>query len=262
MEHAGSLPPVAGHYAAEGDALALRAPVRVPSRHRPPCARAPLPRRRGRRRFGRRGEPESFELDDYVAFTVSVPPAAGATTRVVEIFPTAITSRGPAEAVRRVLRPHERRRGRPARPRPAQRHGRTDRRRLPPDGARLWDRERRRVTILFDPARIKRGLAPNQAIGYPLTEGVAVDVAVDAGFRDGDGHPLAAGATRRYAIGPDVLRPVDPDEWHLAVPAAGTRTPLVVTFDRPLDHALLRHCLVVTTDAGRAVAGDATVGAG
>ena len=57
----------------------------------------------------------------------------------------------------------------------------------------LWDRERRRVTILFDPARIKRGLAPNRAIGYPLTEGVAVDVVVDAGFLDGDGHPLAAG---------------------------------------------------------------------
>ena len=82
----------------------------------------------------------------------------------------------------------------------------------------LWDRERRRVTILFDPARIKRGLAPNQAIGYPLTEGVAVDVVVDAGFLDGDGHPLAADATRRYAIGPDVRRRVDPDEWHLAGP--------------------------------------------
>ena len=209
-------------------------------------------------------EPESFELDDYVTFTVSVPrPAAGATTRVVEIFPTAPTlprnqlklyvefsaPMSEGEVARRV---HVRRSdtGEPI-----------DAAFLPME-PELWDRERRRVTILFDPARIKRGLAPNQAIGYPLTEGVAVDVAVDAGFLDGDGHPLAAGATRRYAIGPDVRRPVDPDEWDLAVPAAGTRTPLVVTFDRPLDHALLRHCLAVTTDAGRAVAGDATAGAG
>jgi hypothetical protein len=126
----------------------------------------------------------------------------------------------------------------------------------------LWDRARRRVTILFDPARIKRGLAPHRAIGYPLTEGVTVEVVVDAGFLDGDGRPLAAEAVRRYAVGPDVRRRVDPDEWRLAVPDSATRDPLVVTFDRPLDHALLGHCLAVGDDRGRPVAGSATVAAG
>src|ERR1019366_3883018 len=32
----------------------------------------------------------------------------------------------------------------------------------------LWDPERRRLTVLFDPARIKRGLAPHLEVGYPL----------------------------------------------------------------------------------------------
>ena len=35
----------------------------------------------------------------------------------------------------------------------------------------LWDPERRRLTLLLDPGRIKRGLVPNLEAGYPLNEG-------------------------------------------------------------------------------------------
>ena len=40
----------------------------------------------------------------------------------------------------------------------------------------LWDRERRRLTLLLDPGRIKRGLVPNAEAGYPLIQGVSVIV--------------------------------------------------------------------------------------
>ena len=125
----------------------------------------------------------------------------------------------------------------------------------------LWDRAHARVTILFDPARIKRGLVPHEAIGYPLVEGETVEVVVDAGFRDGDGRPLVETFTRRYTVGPDTRRRVDPNEWELAAPSAGTRAPLVVTFDRPLDHALLQHCLTVVDADGGLVTGRARTAA-
>jgi hypothetical protein len=130
-----------------------------------------------------------------------------------------------------------------------------------PSKTELWDRERRRLTLLLDPGRIKRGLAPNEEAGYPLTEGVPIAVHIDAAFRDAAGLPLSAAAERRYAVGPAERTRVDPARWRLDYPAPDTTEPLVVVFDRPLDHALLLHCLRVHDAAGRPLAGSAAIGA-
>jgi hypothetical protein len=124
----------------------------------------------------------------------------------------------------------------------------------------LWDAGRRRLTVLLDPARIKRGLAGHRAAGYPLRAGQPVALVVDAGFRDAAGTPLRAGAERRYAVGPDERRRVEPADWTVAVPAAGGTEPLAVTFGRPLDHGLLARCLHVTGPGGSRVAGTAQAG--
>ena len=131
---------------------------------------------------------------------------------------------------------------------------------LLPTEHELWDAGRRRLTVLLDPARIKRGLAGHRAAGYPLQAGQPVRLVVDAGFRDAAGTPLQAGAERRYAVGPDERRRVDPAEWALAVPAAGGTDPLRVTFDRPLDHGLLARCLHVTGPGGTRVDGTPQAG--
>jgi hypothetical protein len=121
----------------------------------------------------------------------------------------------------------------------------------------LWDQQRRRLTVLLDPGRIKRGLVPNAQAGYPLVEGVAVTLVVDEEFRDATGAALRAGSRIDYAIGPAMRGRVDPAHWLIEAPAAGTTEPLAVQFDRPLDHALLRHCLHVTDAAGVEVRGRA-----
>jgi hypothetical protein len=126
----------------------------------------------------------------------------------------------------------------------------------------LWDPERTRVTVLFDPARIKRGLAPHREAGYPLREGAAIEVVVDAGFADSHGRPLADDFRRRYKVIGDVRRRVEPTAWGLSAPAAGTRDPVVVSLDRPLDHALLHRCLVVTEGDGTRVPGHVVVPSG
>jgi hypothetical protein len=126
----------------------------------------------------------------------------------------------------------------------------------------LWDRSRQRATVLFDPARIKRGLAPHREAGYPLREGATVDVVVDRELRDADGRPLARGTVHRYRVIGDVRTRVDPADWDVDPVAAGTRAPLVVRFDRRLDHALLQHCIVVTAPDGSVVPGEADVGDG
>lgn len=126
----------------------------------------------------------------------------------------------------------------------------------------LWDPERRRLTLLLDPGRIKRGLAPHDEAGYPLIEGVAIIVSIDSAFRDAAGQPLRAGAEQRYNVGPPVHARVDPRSWRYECPTAGSMNGLTVAFDRPLDHALLEHSLWVIDAAGAAVTGEATAGPG
>ena len=63
----------------------------------------------------------------------------------------------------------------------------------------LWDAARRRLTVLLDPARIKRGLAGHQEAGYPLRSGEPFRLIIGSGFRDaGDspcGRPRSGGTT-------------------------------------------------------------------
>ena len=85
----------------------------------------------------------------------------------------------------------------------------------------LWDRDRRRLTVLLDPARLKRGLLPHQQAGYPLQPGAAVRVVVHPELPDAGGRPLRGRFEHRYQVGPDVRDHVTPGRWDLAPPAPG-----------------------------------------
>lgn len=132
---------------------------------------------------------------------------------------------------------------------------------LLPTEYELWSTDHTRLTVLLDPARIKRGLAGHRAAGYPLRPGERVRLVVDAGFRDATGAPLVAGAERGYRVGADLRGHVDPAAWRLTPPAEGSGDPLVVAFGRPLDSALLSRCLRVAGPYG-VVAGTVAVADG
>jgi hypothetical protein len=126
----------------------------------------------------------------------------------------------------------------------------------------LWDPGRRRLTLLLDPARIKRGLISHREMGYPLRAGSGFTVVVDAAFPDARGAPMTSGTERRYRVADDVRRHVEPALWTLAAPEGDTATALEVRFDRPMDHGLLGRCLRVAGPDGCAVQGTAGVGPG
>lgn len=130
---------------------------------------------------------------------------------------------------------------------------------LLPTEHELWDGAHRRLTVLLDPARIKRGLVPHSQAGYALEFGKSCRVVVDTGFLDADGVELHATAERRYDIGPDERRHVDPADWTLTLPPNNTREPLDIRFDRPLDHGLLARCLQVVGPDNRRVDGAAAI---
>jgi hypothetical protein len=120
----------------------------------------------------------------------------------------------------------------------------------------LWNEDRTRFTLLFDPGRVKRGILPNEEMGRSLVAGRQYTLVVDADWQDAAGQPLAAPLRREFRVGPSEERAIDPAEWRVSVPSAGTREPLRVSFSRPLDYGLLHRAVGVADGRGDRVAGD------
>jgi hypothetical protein len=116
----------------------------------------------------------------------------------------------------------------------------------------LWDSGNIRLTILFDPGRIKRGLVPLRDSGPNLVEGRTYTLAIDRDWRDANGQPLEAGVRKQYRVTPAVRALIEPAKWRLTSPRQGTVEPLVVTFPQPLDYALALRTLSVAGVKGTA----------
>lgn len=126
----------------------------------------------------------------------------------------------------------------------------------------LWNAERTRLTLLFDPGRIKRQVGPNLDVGPPLAAGRSYRLEIDPAWRDGRGAPLARGFEKRFRAAAADRRSPDPGSWRLEVPAAGSREPLTVVAPEPFDHALARRLVTVHAANGGRIAGEVELGPG
>ena len=126
----------------------------------------------------------------------------------------------------------------------------------------LWDPERRRLTLLFDPGRVKRGVRTNVESGAPLVAGRRYHLVVDDGWTDGTGAQLASRVDHAFEAVEADRRSPEPDRWRLSLPRASTRGPLRVSFGEPLDHALATRMLAVFDPDGERVPGSVTLAEG
>lgn len=118
----------------------------------------------------------------------------------------------------------------------------------------LWDGEGKRLTVLFDPGRIKRGLVPHNEAGPALVAGRSYRIVVDRDWLDAAGTPLMESYTKQFRVLPDDRTPPTMSNWRLQIPTAGSREPMQVDLPEPLDAALLRRLVWVERD-GRRVEG-------
>ncbi len=121
-------------------------------------------------------------------------------------------------------------------------------------GEELWDPNFQRLTMTFDPGRIKRGLTSNEAMGSPITEGKRYRMSIDADWPDARGVPMVEGFSRAFRGGPHERIPPDPKQWRITAPKAGTGEAVVVDFPKPMNFALLQKMLQVS-DGHAAVSG-------
>jgi hypothetical protein len=129
---------------------------------------------------------------------------------------------------------------------------------LPLD-AEFWNDDFTRYTVFFDPGRQKRGILPNAQMGRSLVPGRRYTLVVDREWRDANGLPLKTEYRREFRVAEADERPIDFKAWDVAVPAAGERDPLIVTFPEPLDRGLLLRALGVTAGDQRFLEGEVKI---
>lgn len=122
-------------------------------------------------------------------------------------------------------------------------------------GEELWDASGRRLTLLIDPGRIKQGLKPREDVGPVLEAGQKYTLAIDAAWKAADGRPLARGHRKSFETAAPIAEAIDPAEWVVNAPRAGSKAPVRVRFPRPLDRALLERTLQVVGDDDVPIAG-------
>ncbi len=92
-----------------------------------------------------------------------------------------------------------------------------------------------------------------------LEQGKTYTLVIDREWKDANGEPLKEAFRKTFRAAAADETPPDPKTWRLAAPAAGGAAPLVVTFPKPMDHALLLDMLWVVDAAGRKIVGEFAV---
>jgi hypothetical protein len=126
----------------------------------------------------------------------------------------------------------------------------------------LWNGDRTRFTILFDPGRVKRGILPNRKMGRPLRAGGSFSILVARDWPDAHGQPMSDTFKKTYRVVEAREQGLSTREWRITAPPHNTREALRVTFPSALDRGLVQRALTifhVDASGERPIAGDVTV---
>lgn len=103
----------------------------------------------------------------------------------------------------------------------------------------LWSLDGTRLTVWFHPGRQKTGVNLNEEEGPVLVAGKTYQLTVDASWQSSAGRALDAAAIFTFPVSQaDHVKP-EPFRWKLDIPKVGSRAPLIITFDSPMDEAVV-----------------------
>lgn len=119
----------------------------------------------------------------------------------------------------------------------------------------LWSPDKTRLTLLFDPGRVKTGLVAHEAMGRALSAGKDYTLVLDDSLSDASGCPMGSSYQKKFhVIKADFDKP-DTKKWHLEAPERHTKDALTVALNGIHDHVSLAYRLRVKNSDGRIVKG-------
>jgi hypothetical protein len=104
----------------------------------------------------------------------------------------------------------------------------------------LWSLDGRRLTVLMEPGRIKRGLGADPALVVGRTYSLVVTA-------------LGQSARHTFRVSDPVLEAIKETCWRIVSPTVGSLDPTVVHFDRVMDAAICEDEIAVLAPSGEIV---------
>jgi hypothetical protein len=108
----------------------------------------------------------------------------------------------------------------------------------------LWSVDGRRLTVLMEPGRIKRGMGADPSHEPAFVVGRTYSLVLTA---------LGQTARHTFRVSDPVLEALDETRWRVVSPTVGSLDPVVVHFDRVMDAALCADEIGVLAPSGEVV---------
>jgi len=119
----------------------------------------------------------------------------------------------------------------------------------------LWNPEKTRVTVFFDPGRIKRGVQPNLQLGLPLVEGNTYKLIIDKGWLDVNDVKLTKGFEKIFDVVSVDRESPSPENWKIKFPKTKNKSPIKIDFKEVMDFGLLHSAIIIVDEENRFVDG-------
>lgn len=119
----------------------------------------------------------------------------------------------------------------------------------------LWSEDRKRLTLLMDPGRIKRGVAQNLTLGPALQEEGTYSIIIEEGWPTANGMQTMPRFENTFVVSKALRTLPDTSLWTITSPKHMTNDPLIIDFDRPFDSELLLSEISVLDEDGRPIPG-------
>ena len=123
----------------------------------------------------------------------------------------------------------------------------------------LWSPDGKRLTLLFDPGRIKRGVSTYEEIGAALHIGKSYKLVISHTWTDVFNQPLNGTFTKTFEVIEAYRTAINTINWKIDNPTVATIDPLMIEFDRIFDYALLQHMILVFDENGEEILGEITI---
>lgn len=119
----------------------------------------------------------------------------------------------------------------------------------------LWSNDGRRLTVLFDPGRIKRGVGANSQNGPSLETGRSYQLRVSGDWEDVYGQKLQQNSVKQINIVKAYRQKMDLNNWSLEKPSLNSLDVVTLRFDRIIDHAIVQSAINIVDEQGAFING-------
>ena len=119
----------------------------------------------------------------------------------------------------------------------------------------LWSSDRRRLTLILDPGRVKTGLASHETFGRALTVGDQFELQVMGSMKDSSGCNLGTDTSFVFSVRAADREPLTPEAWSIEVPTIGSKEVVKINLGRPHDHLSLAYRIRVASEDGQSISG-------